>query len=384
MKYITTPRIFALLSFILVSCDGEKQAADITTIPFSDAVAQTKDIPLSRIAESVEYILLETTDRSLISNIWNNGVSVTPEYFFIHASEGLLQFDSRGKFLRQIGSQGSGPGQYATAFGNIAVNDRLRRIYMPAYMQHKAIVYDYDGNYLGDMPMPDVDNPTLLNDSVFAGSAGNGSIALLNTNGDVIRRFPYKDEQTEKLGDAFLGMVGFTSTLYRFDGNLFYKYGYGDTIYQIEQTAMLPRHIIETGRYALPADLRFEAMNGDAERFAKETSSYMRMGVLEFSRYILLPYTGWGNLFGAEPFRLAVYDKQTGDCYSVRGDTLRNDIDGGLPFYPAIPVDDNSVLMIWQASEAVERLAQSERPAQLRNLDADDNPVLMIVRLKAD
>lgn len=62
---------------------------------------------------SIQYIPLETTDSCLISNLLN--LQVTTDYMFMYngKTEEVLQFDRKGKFIRRVGRQGNGPGEYS-------------------------------------------------------------------------------------------------------------------------------------------------------------------------------------------------------------------------------------------------------------------------------
>ncbi|MDR0995556.1 MAG: 6-bladed beta-propeller [Tannerella sp.] len=380
---------FLTISLLASSCNRGKDGEQLLKIPFAQAVDKAEDFPLSHLALSLEYVPLETIDSSLISHI--QSVRATKDFFFVRDIKGLLQFDRHGKFLRRIGSQGKGPGQY-TFLKAVAVNEKAGLLYLYVYMQQKALVYDFKGNFLREIPVPDNHGLRLLNDSILtavlsdrSGGMGAGGLELANLQGKTLKKFPCEDAHTQKHGDAFLEMVGFTTQLYRFGGNLFYKYGYGDTVCQVTPKALLPRYVVEAGKYALPPELRYDMMNGDAERFSKETSQYMRMGFMEFTDYVLMPYTGWGNLFGTEPFRLAVYNKKTGNCFSVKGDTLPNDMDHLQPFYPDLAIDDNSALMICPAAKLfarIQKLPKNRVPPVLQKLKEDDNPILLLVHLK--
>ncbi|MCS2423444.1 hypothetical protein NXW31_20085 [Bacteroides fragilis] len=64
---------------------------------------------------------------------------------------------------------------------------------------------------------------------------------------------------------------------------------------------------------------------------------------------------------------------------------IQNDMYGKVPFYPAMRVADDVLLYYWEASDILE-LAEEDPELknipELKDLKADDNPVIMIVRTK--
>lgn len=82
---------------------------------------------------------------------------------------------------------------------------------------------------------------------------------------------------------------------------------------------------------------------------------------------------------------MAIYDKRKNECYKVAGGALKNDMDGLFDFRPAIALDDYTLLKVVQASQVL-RYAEKNPSVleneRLKNLQEDDNPVLMVVTLK--
>jgi hypothetical protein len=114
-----------LIITILISCNSGaskkiNNEPDPALLPYHidlEKNKNTKPFPLSSIGKKIEYIPLETTPNSLIGSL--NGVGLdlanivfSDSFIFISDGEKLLQFDRSGKFIKQIGSVGRGPGQY--------------------------------------------------------------------------------------------------------------------------------------------------------------------------------------------------------------------------------------------------------------------------------
>ena len=82
------------------------------TIPFEAGVGVEREIKLSDIADSVQYVPLETNDKCLIDFINSGKVVKTGKYWFVSSNTRLYQYTTDGKFVRNIGSRGGGPGQF--------------------------------------------------------------------------------------------------------------------------------------------------------------------------------------------------------------------------------------------------------------------------------
>lgn len=75
------------------------------TIPFEAGVGVEREIKLSDIADSVQYVPLETNDKCLIDFINSGKVVKTGKYWFVSSNTRLYQYTTDGKFVRNIGSR---------------------------------------------------------------------------------------------------------------------------------------------------------------------------------------------------------------------------------------------------------------------------------------
>jgi len=121
---------------------------------------------LSEIVESVDCIFLETNDNCLVSKV--QLVRSSDEYIFITDMPGrrLLQFRKDGSFVKQIGSKGRGPKEY-TYISTFSVNEKLKKIFVAS--GSKLLCYDFDGKYINsksyDYPIEyieDIDEATCI------------------------------------------------------------------------------------------------------------------------------------------------------------------------------------------------------------------------------
>lgn len=116
-------------------------------------VTDTIDLPLSTIIDQCEMILLETNQASLFKSVYHIGIS--DHYLAIH-SRGQMPiklFDRKGKFVRNIGAIGRGPGEFTSLYG-IQLDEAANRIYLTPFARAtKLIVYSLENENLPDIPL---------------------------------------------------------------------------------------------------------------------------------------------------------------------------------------------------------------------------------------
>ena len=131
----------------LVACQPKSSSlSECPIINVRSALQKETPISMKEDVVSIQYIPLETTDSCLISNLLN--LQVTTDYMFMYngKTEEVLQFDRKGKFIRRVGRQGNGPGEYSM-ISELAVDDSNKELSIFQY-GGDALVYSYDGTFL--------------------------------------------------------------------------------------------------------------------------------------------------------------------------------------------------------------------------------------------
>ncbi|MCG6189344.1 6-bladed beta-propeller [Maribellus maritimus] len=116
-------------------------------------VTDTIDLPLSEIISECEIIPLETNEKSLFESVYH--VSISENYIAIHSrgSFPIKLFTREGKFIRDIGKIGRGPGEFNSLYG-IQLDEDAKRIYLTPFARAtKLFVYSLDGENLPDIPL---------------------------------------------------------------------------------------------------------------------------------------------------------------------------------------------------------------------------------------
>ena len=139
-----------LLASFCGACSSDKHtsANGIWTVDVRSAMEKESSFSMKEEVESIEYIPLETTDSCLISNTLS--LIADDDYIFLYNGKTtqVFQFNRKGKFIRQIGRVGEGPGEYAPySISELSLNSAQQEIYL-SRRNLPALVYAYDGTFL--------------------------------------------------------------------------------------------------------------------------------------------------------------------------------------------------------------------------------------------
>ena len=387
---------------------------------------------------SIELIPLETNDNSIIGiRLLDNLVLVNDSLIFVISEHhtgnivyswmprDLLVFDRSGNFLNQIGRIGQGPRDYL-GIQNVYLNIEKPTIFIDD--QLSIIEYDFAGKFIDSFRKPNTlgimtDHSNFVGENLFFGSIGyyatrGNNYFLFDRTGTVIKSFPdYYLLDSDDARNVWTNK----SRSFRIDENLYIKdSGINDTIYIVENMSLNPLYVFDFGKYKYPlGDINKEGRkkirNVDP---ADAHKRYFRNGLIVgtpkyFFYRLFVPQSlptpklrpeinGVGVLVpptGSDI--LAIFDrvKNTNilldtDQHLQKG--LINDINGGLSFIPRYYTGNNEVVDVWRADDMKEMLTEEYFATQtikdnqeyeklrelLKNLKEDDNPVIVIAKLK--
>tara|TARA_R100000005_G_scaffold96635_2_gene85372 strand:- start:1198 stop:2301 length:1104 start_codon:yes stop_codon:yes gene_type:complete len=130
------------ISFLLGCSDSEKDS-NFTLIDVP--VKTAKEIKLSTVAISVDSIALETLDNNLLNRI--SEIEHDEQSIFIADIDALFKFSRNGKFIKQIGNKGQGPGEYLN-INDITLDRKRNHIYVASGISQKIICFDLEGKFV--------------------------------------------------------------------------------------------------------------------------------------------------------------------------------------------------------------------------------------------
>lgn len=99
-------KILLCLSVFFIACKGNDspKRKELNTPPYHVDLNQHpndfKKVLLSKVADSIQYVALETTEECLFKSA--RKIVLTPDFIFTHDFDGLFKFDRKGKFICSI------------------------------------------------------------------------------------------------------------------------------------------------------------------------------------------------------------------------------------------------------------------------------------------
>jgi hypothetical protein len=347
---------------------------------------------LSDISKTITYVKLDT---ALFINFILS-LNVTEKNIFVGSNpSGLSVFDINGNFVNKIGKIGYGPGEYK--YGNDFAFDSSEQIVY--VLDNKSIlVYSIKNQYLrkisleklnGNFRQIQFQNGNILLFEGITSGYGKYNWVVIDTLGNII---------CEKLNHIppFVCTIGFRNDVsYFYNGIIHYWDSFNDTIFSIKENNPFPKFVFENYPERLPLhDITWD-------QYENKYIDIRR--ILESHNYLYLFY------FFKQSYFTLVYCKKSMLIYTVGhsddedkrfcGPGIINDIDSGLGFapYQYFQLGKDEYLVSWAfayqikahvASDAFknstpkypEKKKELERLAN--SLSENDNPVLMIVKLK--
>ena len=378
---------FLLCVALIASCSNKQTSSE--TILVNDAIQMR--VNLSDYVVSLEYIPLETQQECLIDR--NPSFYVFDEYIVTTTSQQCFLFDCSGKFIREIGRVGSGPDEYRSAGWGV-INEKIQTVLFPGW--NKRIEYSINGKATRYFPfIPNTSTATAyVSDSILVLGVGNPS-------GDAINQLVFINQENvvdsipnyqffNPLDPNTFGGFGNEFSFYRYRDDLYYKNLFNDTIFRIKDNKLHPVWVFDMGHYHLPRSIMANMNTFMTER---------------------MKYNSLQNILEADPFLLFtiarersdstfIFDKRKGQVFIMQKEQnlkgFYNDIDGGMPFLPAYINGKQELVSFLYPYEIKEILTNEyfarknilDEAANLRlkemimRLQEDDNPVVVIARLK--
>lgn len=396
-----------LLGSTLWGCKGKTASTELVEEDNTPYILSLENIVnakgeefLSTITTDIQYIPLETTNKSLLKPI-GNVVLLNNGNFLITDRASVRMFSPEGKYIRKVSQQGGAPAEYSR-LAAIAANPLTGGFFIQT--SKKMIEFDAEGNYVNNFETED----RLMNMVVDAeGRLLLHRMSLLKSPEDTtvtwaLFRYDASGTELKRLADPSPRMRGEhtisyavpTRPLYLYDNKIRFNEFGNDTVFIVEEDTFTPYAIIDLGYMrmsATPEGINLDAV--DAEMRKK-----LFLAILTEDEHFFYMAFGWG--FGGE-YLYSSYNKKSkqvvnygnGQFY-LTGKGLTNDIDGGLPFFP-LTITPNGTRIMWRDADAFksnilkkdyeaekkkygEKFEKAWQLAQ--SLKEDDNPILILVK----
>ena len=400
-----------ILCFICNACShSAKNVEDdyIHQIDVMANLANTRTIYLSEIASNIEYSVLETDKKCLVSP--NMFIHCSKEHIVAIGSQTVNNdvcyvFErTTGNFLRQISRLGRGPGEYQSVKADFWDCNKEQICLLG---NHQYLFYNLDGtlSHQTNMFKRRIEHFLAFED-FYVGYATNHlgdntvRIAFYDMTGAMIDSIP--NHRTWERTRQEIVRMGYDSWLYTFKDNLYFKELYCATLYQINDFMLKPRYVFNTNGRTVP----YEAQEkGRWDFMASLTNGGVSVDLYENYVNILKIFEDNNFLYFTIEYRNqlypAYYDKvaeklqtmtsisippRTGRGWKIPLYGFQNDLDGGLPFWPQQMISDKEMMCVYTAEELLvldtSIIIDEKLKKVLNNLNEESNPVVAIVTLK--
>ena len=388
-------RLTNFLIFFLFALEINTQVIKVDINPTSQPKGS---LMLSDVVGQVEYIPLETKNNCIVGNI--NYFDVSENYIavYVYQTEEIFLFRRTGRFVTKIGRYGQGGTEYIELRG-IFINELKKCVYVQD--SRKLLMYDLSGKHL---------NTFSYNERIswiyahYNNQFISGNISI-RTNEDY---FVYGiwDSNMKLLKQAVKGVpvelrgnrsshVGIPISCYIYQGFPHLKESVlNDTIYLLNKNnEFIPKYIINCGRYGATLE-----MKGDAENFSKNQNNGRIIGGMcffETPNFLLASYQYIDKwipcYFDKKANKLLYFNSDEGipDDYTggidfvfvssfINAKQKNNELYSFLNAYDLLKIYDKQKKLTPKGPAASVQKVQS----LLKNLDPEDNPVLIIAKIK--
>jgi len=400
---------------LLTACTSNKSKKTTVSTDYLHVIDLSKTaptVPLSEVFASIQPVILETTNESLIGMI--SEVVVTPEYLIVHdriQANALFLFKKDGTFLHKFGRIGGGPGEYFH-ISNFCYDNTTSTLYVFDGSAKRVNLYNiHTGSFLKSI--------TLQNDKGY-------SSYIYYQNGELysdLQHFTSENEQyllnkrnqtTGEIEESSLDLKTYSKNIDYIKRNPF-LFGDGksfkfnttlmDGIVSVEKGKITPFLTFNPESLLSMDDLKglsphdpnrdnFSFYIGDpiSSQAAKLTKSnqHKLFGINHYFEYKDLIYMNFW-LGGIMPKTL-LYDKKTKDSkYLVmHEDDLMYKNNSVQHLAAFIAHDDNGLYAIHQDSRRLKALLEKDLISEnfksvaikLANLEDDANPFLLYYEFK--
>jgi hypothetical protein len=384
--------VLFIILFIQASSAQNGNKPQFVNLDLAKAFAKQQEVQLSRFVDKVTYLPLETHQEALIPE--NARYELTDDFVIVKTSAGgiyrILLFDrNSGKFIREIGKQGRGPGEYSY-FGNsnIPYNHVKKEIYAFTYSRD-IIAYDLSGKNTGIIRVPGWSDPrwqegrsvpfpadNMLDENIFAGYFHNlrgweNRKLVLFTKDGIVKIFP---NHMTYIGSS--RYYQYNIHFYNWDNKLYFIEGYCDTIYQVTKESLIPRYYLNWGQYNAPYSKQNEINPNDY---------FFTVDLDENDKHIFFKL-----LFKTTRY-LGFVEKSNNSvtfCKKNNSGTsgFKDDISGLMDVIPVDFTQNNEMIYIIQPIKLLNWLKENPEKAQLartklqwlKNIDEFSNPIIAI------
>lgn len=370
--------LFIFLIACFSSCSVERRSSGLLVINLDEISYEPMDV--SAIADSVAYIQF---DNSFIlpgfaSLHWADSC------FFANTREGVLKYDTKGRFLCKIGDIGDGPEEYPRYYYRCIMDKANEVIYIYSYAKAKLLSYSFSGEFIKSVQvqLPDEIKRYLPSFACLQGKLiyfyydnnmgrpGERPFYWLSIRKDGTLVESYRG--TEKVAERDTGIYGLFYAAMN-DSTVVYYDLFEDTIYHVTPHRSYAAYLWGQGDFRLSEKDSFPAPS-----MKRRVCTHF----FDTRNFLLFQVTNFNYQSDNVNF-LVFLNKKTGSFSKVEQDELTFDKRTNINLFPLNLIQINGrEYFICQTNSAKLMNFPELIPWGIDPDDAEGNPVLALVRLK--
>lgn len=342
--------------------------------------------------DTIKYIKLELTESSIVAEITKLEVYDSLIYILDAKTSSLFVFNMDGKYQYKIHSLGQGPKEY-TQLDFFSIDRDQKQIVLTDLIDYWILRYDLNGKFISRQKIPfwtegviPIENKGIV---LYANFRDNSKhlkkeyniIYLDSLNRIQNVYFPYKS--------SLIGRAKFTtpqsSVFYPYNNRHNFFNSYSDTVYQVEPTGLVVKYIFDLKGKSFDQTY-FTQKNNELSDYVKRQEYYSILNILENDEWLYFCISYYSKF----EFWHGFYSKKTGEL--INSEFFYNKkqcfIPNNLATYNSWFISDlpiNCLLNIKEQNlmKPIGGMAENELRNLLNSLSEDDNPVLMMYKLKS-
>lgn len=396
--------IFVLLFGITIfsSCNNSRSSEDKSIIIKSVALPYRIDIEnnidnikpvlLSSIGRELEYIPLETSQNCLLKRITQ--IDFSSSYIFVCDFYKLLQFDRKGKFIRQIGAIGRGPGEYIYVSG-YCIDEIKKKVYIIAWGINSVLEFDFNGVFIRSFKISFPSFQFLKTDSnsfsfviINSSSTNDSENRIIITDSMGVPKVKIKNH------NRFYSKPGLMASkipMYYFKDTIRILESRVDTLNTFENTKHKPYAIFSFGQVKMEPDIKIPFQNPERDEVTNRIKEKLWIWTIsENNKYLFLKF----NLGISDSSKFCIFNKQTEGTTFLEQHGFKNDLDGGITFWPKYIYND-TVLVDYEDAFNLLKMINKKQSTGLeetnskisdkflmlsKGLTETSNPVLIVLK----
>ncbi|WP_085535953.1 6-bladed beta-propeller [Massilibacteroides vaginae] len=403
---------YAFCLSLFFTCDVQKKKDISSVVPIiniENSLSDFRITPLSNYVSQIRYLKLEMKEECLVTQEIKK-IYLEKGQLFIHDNEPFLKvFDANtGRYLYNIGKKGQGPGELAQLYYFDICPDKEEILLSGDGGTYK---FSINGTFIGKVEKPSIygieldSNVAFLNDGLYGAGLRypkqpqEYAIVLFDEQQNIVSSLKsYKDPIQHPTIKAWSTLIQ-SGFFYRNGKEIRHYRGISDTIYTYnsEERRFIPVYSFNWGKHQPHEYYDPKSQNPDEIHLSQKTISenneffffdfLSKRASPEPFKEIVFRFDQWheinnNNIYG-------IYDKDKRQLHfllqpipGVRG--LKNDLDGGIPFWPKSISSNYQMLDYYHAGSFLELAKKIKNPnesfsAFVRTCSEEDNPVVIIV-----